>query len=84
VAPTRVSATKSRGRHLIQSVYAGKHARFNHAGLAAGELKTAQSAGKAVLDFLGASESPGEKGFYALWDSASPDVLPKSKRKSPQ
>jgi poly-gamma-glutamate synthesis protein (capsule biosynthesis protein) len=84
VAPTRVSATRSKGRHLIQAVYAGKHARFNHAGLAAGELKTAQSAGEAVLDFLGASESPDEKGFYTLWDSASPDVLPKSRRKSPQ
>jgi hypothetical protein len=84
VAPTRVSATKPKGRHSIQVVYAGESKRFNHAGLAEGELKAAQLAGKAVLDFLGASENPDAEGFYTLWDAASPDVLPKSRRKSPQ
>ncbi|MDR1978955.1 MAG: CapA family protein [Synergistaceae bacterium] len=84
VAPTRVSATRPKGRHSIQVVYAGESARFNHAGLATGELKAARLAGKKVLDFLGAAESPDEEGFYALWDAASPDVLPQGKRKSPQ
>ena len=84
VAPTRVSATKPKGRHSIKVVYAGESKRFNHAGLAEGELKAAQVAGKAVLDFLGASENPDAEGFYTLWDAASPDVLPKSRRKSPQ
>jgi hypothetical protein len=84
VAPTWVSATRLKGRHLIQVVYAGESKRFNHAGLAVGELKAAQLAGKAVLDFLGASESSDEEGFYTLWDAVSPEVLPKSRRKSPQ
>ncbi|MDR2179689.1 MAG: CapA family protein [Synergistaceae bacterium] len=84
VAPTRVSATKPQGRHSIQVVYAGKSERFNHAGLTEGELKTAQLVGQAVLDFLGAAESPDKEGFYTLWDAASPDVLPESRRKTPQ
>ncbi|MDR1621810.1 MAG: hypothetical protein LBS00_05490, partial [Synergistaceae bacterium] len=78
------SATRSKGRRSIQVVYAGESARFNHAGLEAGELNAARLAGKAVLDFLGASEIPDEEGFYTLWDAAEADILPQSRGKSPK
>jgi poly-gamma-glutamate synthesis protein (capsule biosynthesis protein) len=84
VAPTRVSATGQAGKRLVEVVYAGESPRFNHAGLRANELMKARAAGKAVLDFLGASAKPDPEGFYTLWDSASPDILPKSRRKSPE
>jgi poly-gamma-glutamate synthesis protein (capsule biosynthesis protein) len=84
VAPTRVSATRQAGRRLIEVVYAGESPRFNHAGLRADELKKARAAGKAVLDFLGAAAKPDPEGFYTLWDSASPDILPMNRRKSPE
>jgi poly-gamma-glutamate synthesis protein (capsule biosynthesis protein) len=84
VAPTWVSATRPKGRFLIEAVYAGESPRFNHAGLPPKELRKARQAGKAVLEFLGAAEEPDEEGFYTLWDAASPDHLPKSRRKTPQ
>jgi len=83
VAPTWVSVTREKGGRLIEVVYAGESPRFNHAGLRAASLKTAQAAGKAVLDFLGATGEADAEGFYTLWDVASPDVLPKAGRKSP-
>jgi poly-gamma-glutamate synthesis protein (capsule biosynthesis protein) len=84
-APTWVSAaTKRGGRRLIEVVYAGESPRFNHAGLRSGELTRARSAGNAVLNFLGASATPDLEGFYTLWDSASPDILPSSRRASPE
>ena len=84
VAPTRVSVTRPHGRPLIEVVYAGKSARFNHAGLSVNELKTIQDAGNAVLEFLGAVGSSDAQGFYTLWNAASPDSLPEGKRKAPQ
>jgi len=83
VAPTWVSVTREKGGRLIEVVYAGESRRFNHAGLGAVSLKTARAAGKAVLDFLGATGEADAEGFYTIWDAAFPDVLPKAGRKSP-
>jgi poly-gamma-glutamate synthesis protein (capsule biosynthesis protein) len=73
VAPTWVAARRARGRHLIEVVYAGESARFNHAGLPAKELESARAAGKSVLEFLGATESADAEGFYTLWDERGPE-----------
>ncbi|MDR1021385.1 MAG: CapA family protein [Synergistaceae bacterium] len=84
VAPTRVSNRKLSGRRRVEVVYAGKGGRFNHAGLPTDELNDARRAGVAVLEFLGAGDMPDEDGFYILWSSDAPDVMPSGKRKSPQ
>jgi len=84
VAPTWVSVTRGRGGRLIEVVYAGESTRFNHAGFEAASLLRAKTAGKAVLDFLGARGDADDEGFYTIWDAAYPDILPKSGRKSPQ
>jgi poly-gamma-glutamate synthesis protein (capsule biosynthesis protein) len=84
VAPTWVAALKRAGRPLMEVIYAGESARFNHAGLASGDLKKARDAGKSVLDFLGATTNPDEEGFYTLWEASSPDELPKGRRRSPE
>jgi len=83
VAPTWVSVTHGKGGRLIEVVYAGESSRFNHAGLNSASLSAARSAGKAVLDFLGATSETDSEGFYTLWDVTSPDVMPKGRRKSP-
>jgi poly-gamma-glutamate synthesis protein (capsule biosynthesis protein) len=84
VAPTWVSSTRQSGRRRFQIVYGGTGGPFNHEGLSPAELGKARSAGSAVLDFLGAESDPDGMGFYALWDATSPDVLPESRRKSPE
>jgi poly-gamma-glutamate synthesis protein (capsule biosynthesis protein) len=84
VAPTWVSSTGQKGHRLIEVVYAGSGARFNHAGLNAKSLASARAAGTAVIDFLGAAESPNADGFYTMWDESSPDILPESRRKTPE
>jgi len=68
---------------LVEVVYAGESSRFNHAGLAVASLSAARTAGKAVLDFLGARGEADAEGFYTIWDVACPDILPKPGRKSP-
>jgi poly-gamma-glutamate synthesis protein (capsule biosynthesis protein) len=84
IAPTWVSARREGGRRKIEVVYAGIGGPFNHAGLPASELASARRAGAAVLDFLGASPDPDQDGFYTLWDSLSPDILPRSRRANPE
>ena len=84
IAPTWVSARREGGRRKVEVMYAGGGGPFNHAGLPAGELASARAAGKSALEFLGALAEPDDDGFYTLWDSASPDVLPKGSRKSPE
>ena len=84
VAPTWVSARWQEGRRRIEVVYAGMGGPFNHGGLPAAELKKARSAGDLALEFLGAKGDPDAAGFYTLWDSSSPDVLPAPGRKKPQ
>ncbi|MDR1472141.1 MAG: CapA family protein [Synergistaceae bacterium] len=84
VAPTWVSSTGQRGHRLIEVVYAGSSDRFNHAGLNADSLRSSRIAGAAAIDFLGAAKSPDAEGFYTIWDESSPDILPKSRRKTPE
>jgi poly-gamma-glutamate synthesis protein (capsule biosynthesis protein) len=84
VAPTWVSSKNYSGKRNIETVYAGEGGPFNHAGLPEGELASARAAGQAVLEFLGADDEPDEDGFYTIWDSASPDKYPKSRRKTPE
>jgi poly-gamma-glutamate synthesis protein (capsule biosynthesis protein) len=84
VAPTRVSSTRTSGRRKFEVIYAGESSRFKHTGLSAYEMKKTRSAGKAVLEFLGAAKNPDKDGFYTLWSDDAPDALPKGTRKSPQ
>ena len=83
IAPTRVSVTYAGGRRLFQVLYAGESKRFNHNGISMAEVKTAQQAGRAVLNYLGASPKPDERGFYTLWEKSAPHILPKSRSKEP-
>ena len=53
-------------------------------GVTKTQLRNTQTIGQAVLDFLGAGSEADEYGFYTIWDETSPDVLPKSRRKSPK
>ena len=53
-------------------------------GVSKTQLRSTQTIGQAVLDFLGAGSEADEYGFYTVWDETSPDVLPKSRRKSPR
>jgi poly-gamma-glutamate synthesis protein (capsule biosynthesis protein) len=84
VAPTWVSSKNHSGKRRIEAVYAGEGGPFNHAGLPEDELASARQSGRAVLEFLGADSEPGEDGFYTIWDAASPDKYPESRRKTPQ
>ena len=83
VAPTWVSARREGARRKIEVLYAGS-GEFNKTNLPMQEVKNARAAGSAVLDFLGAVGGADEEGFYTLWNSKAPDVLPKGRRKSPQ
>ncbi|MDR2780373.1 MAG: CapA family protein [Synergistaceae bacterium] len=84
VAPTWVSSRNHLGKRLIEAVYAGEGGPFNHADFPESELESARQAGRAVLEFLGAEDEPDVDGFYTIWDSASPDKYPKSRRKTPE
>jgi poly-gamma-glutamate synthesis protein (capsule biosynthesis protein) len=84
VAPTWVSARNQAGRRVVEVVYAGAGGPFNHAGLPAAELTSARAAGELALEYLGAAKEPDEDGFYTLWESASPDIIPEGRRKSPE
>ncbi|MCR4817459.1 MAG: CapA family protein [Fretibacterium sp.] len=66
-----------------EPVYAGTGGNFNHFGLSKSQLRSIHQTGKAVLDFLGAQDEIDEYGFYTLWSSASPDILPRPRRKAP-
>jgi len=83
IAPTWVSARREGGRRRIEVLYAGS-GELNNTTPPMGELKNARAAGSAVLDFLGATGGADGEGFYTLWNSEAPDVLPKGRRKSPQ
>ena len=83
-APIWVSARRGNDRERIEVMYAGDGGPFNHDGLPAGEIALAREAGRAVLDFLGASEEPDPAGFYTLWDAASPEIMPQKRRETPE
>jgi poly-gamma-glutamate synthesis protein (capsule biosynthesis protein) len=70
-APTWVSARRVNGRRLIEVLYAGESARFDYSGLPAQERASARAAGKAVLEFLGATGSADAEGFYKLWEGGA-------------
>ena len=72
VAPLQVVLVPNPKRKRTEVTYAGK-----------GSDKKIQRVGQAILDFLGARDDIDEYGFYTLWDEASPDALPKPRRKSP-
>ncbi|MDR2825236.1 MAG: CapA family protein [Deltaproteobacteria bacterium] len=82
IAPTQVSYTRLSCRDLIEVVYAGEN--FNQAGLTQKGRQKAQRAGTAVLDFIGAATVPDQDGFYTLWSADAPDILPQSRRKTPE
>lgn len=84
VAPTRVSATGPSGRRKIIVVYAGDRDLPGADDLPEAELRRARTIGRNVLDFLGASDTAGDDGFYSLWDAADPAALPEGRRKSPE
>ena len=84
VAPIWVSARSGDDRERIEVMYAGSGGPFNHDGLPAGEIASAREAGRAVLDFLGASEESDEAGFYTIWDATSPDIMPQKRRETPE
>lgn len=84
VAPTRVSLVlRGRGRRA-EVVYAGTGGSFNHFGLSPSERERNLSAGRSVLEFLGAWDEPDTKGFYTLWSAEDPLRLPVPRRKSPK
>ena len=56
---------------------------LNFEGLSKSQLKDLRSIGRAVNEFLGVQKVTDEYGFNVLWREESPDVLPKSRRKSP-
>jgi poly-gamma-glutamate synthesis protein (capsule biosynthesis protein) len=87
VAPIRVLTARS-GGHGFEAVYCGADdgetdGQFNKDGLSAGELAASRTAGRFVIDFLGAEPSPDKEGFYTVWDAATPDVRPTPRREQP-
>lgn len=84
VAPTRVSLVPTGRGRRAEVVYAGTGGSFNHLGLSPSERERNLSAGRGVLDFLGARDEPDAKGFYTLWSAEAPQRLPVPRRKSPK
>jgi poly-gamma-glutamate synthesis protein (capsule biosynthesis protein) len=87
VAPIRVLIARF-GGHGFEAVYCGADdgetvGQFNKDGLSAGELAASRTAGRFVIDFLGAGPSPDKEGFYTVWDAATPDVRPTPRREQP-
>ena len=52
-------------------------------GLSKSQLNNLRAIGRSVVDFLGAQKEFDEYGFNILWKEESPDILPKSRKKSP-
>ena len=83
VAPTRVALVPSGKGRRAEVTYAGTGGSFNHAGLPASERDRNRTAGRRVLDFLGAAQEPDSEGFYTLWSAEEPGRLPVPRLKSP-
>ena len=86
VAPLYVVAP---GQKRTEVTYAGTDENIinelDFDGLTGNQIEKLRLIGRNVLDFLGADiEESDEYGFYTLWSEFSPDVLPKSRRKSPK
>ena len=86
VAPLYVVAP---GQKRTEITYAGTDENIinelDFEGLTKNQIKNLRIIGRNVLDFLGAQiDDCDEYGFYTLWSENSPEVLPKSRRKSPK
>ena len=84
IAPLYVIAP---GSKRTEVTYAGNNESLIESldfdGLNKSQVKNLRSIGHAVNEFLGAQKVFDSYGFNILWREESPDVLPKSKRKSP-
>ena len=84
VAPLYVIAP---GSKRTEVTYAGNNESLieslNFDGLNKSQVNNLRSIGRSVNDFLGAQKIFDNYGFNILWREESPDILPKSKRKSP-
>ena len=56
---------------------------LDFSGLSKSQLNNLKAIGRSVVDFLGARKDFDEYGFNVLWNEASPDILPKSRKKNP-
>ena len=85
VAPLYVIAPGSKRTWVT---YAGTDentiSKLDFEGVSRQQLHNTRTIGQAVLDFLGAGNEADEYGFYTIWDETSPDILPKSRRKTPK
>ena len=84
IAPLYVIAP---GSKRTEVTYAGNDETLIEAldfsGLSKSQIINLRSIGRSVIEFLGARKETDEYGFNILWREESPDVLPKSRKKSP-
>ena len=84
IAPLYVIAP---GSKRTEVTYAGSDEALVEAldfsGLSKSQVSNLRSIGRSVIEFLGARKETDEYGFNILWREESPDVLPKSRKKSP-
>ena len=84
IAPLYVVAP---GSKRTEVTYAGSNETLiktlNFEGLSKSQVNNLRAIGRSVNEFLGAQKVFDENGFNVLWREESPDILPKSKRKSP-
>ena len=84
IAPLYVIAP---GSKRTEVTYAGSNETLiktlNFEGLSKSQVNNLRAIGRSVNEFLGAQKVFDENGFNVLWREESPDILPKSKRKSP-
>ena len=76
------------GRKRTEVTYAGNERsvieKLDFSGLSKSQVSNLRSIGHNVLDFLGAQKVSDDYGYSVLWSEESPDVMPKSRRKSPK
>ena len=84
IAPLYVVAP---GSKRTEVTYAGNDRglieSLDFTGLSKSQVSNLRSIGRAVTDFIGARSETDGHGFNVLWTEESPDILPKSRRKSP-
>ncbi|MBR0168891.1 MAG: CapA family protein [Synergistaceae bacterium] len=84
IAPLYVIAP---GSKRTEVTYAGSNETLiktlNFEGLSKSQVNNLRAIGRSVNEFLGAQKVFDENGFNVLWREESPDILPKSHRKSP-
>ncbi|MBR1657708.1 MAG: CapA family protein [Synergistaceae bacterium] len=75
------------GRKRTEVTYAGTNENLINSldfeGLSKSQINNLRGIGRSVIEFLGAGKDFDEFGFNILWKEESPDILPKSKKKSP-